>query len=119
MTTTNFKLGDEQPTYLSVNRESMAVAEKWGRGGAATSTASNHAATGETSPNALMEAIKKSSIHFGNEKTQYSSVCNSEFVYRGVGGEEYLKRKQDIQDMTYTLRKHNFTLGDERYVRRL
>lgn len=90
----------------------MAVAEKWGRGGATSS----HNATGAPSPNALKEAIKKSSIHFGNEKTQYSSVCNSEFVYRGVGGDEYLKRKQDIQDMTYTLRKHNFTLGDERYL---
>lgn len=101
LTTTNFSLGDERPKYLSVNHESMAVADTF-RGAGRVAMNSD-----------LKEAVKKSSIHFGNERVQYESVAHDAMKYRG-NENNFSKLKGEVQEMTATLRKHNFNFGDEK-----
>ena len=62
----------------------------------------------------LKEAIKRSSLHFGNEKPCYKSVAHEgmEFILNG-NTNDFSKLKNEIRDMTVQLRKHNFTFGDE------
>lgn len=103
LTTTNFRLGDEKPSYVSVNRESMAEAEKF-RG------------TERVEMNrGLKEAVKKSSIHFGNEKVEYETVAHEAMRYRG-NENDFSKLKEEVTAMTANLRKHNFSFGDEKIV---
>jgi hypothetical protein len=101
LTTTNFKLGDERPVYLSTNHESMALANRFH---------SNDRASTNT---ALKDAVKKSSIHFGNESVVYESASHDAMKYRGTEN-NFNKLKEEVQTMTATLRKHNFTFGDEK-----
>ncbi len=101
LTTTNFKLGDEIPSYHTANHDAMAVADSF-RG--VQRVGMN---------NDLKEAVKKSSINFGNEKVQYESVAHSAMHYRG-NENNFSKLKEEVQAMTKQLRKHNFTLGDEK-----
>lgn len=101
LTTTNFRLGDEQPLYRSVNQDAMAESERF-RG------------TGKVSMNTdLKEAVKKSSLHFGNEKVHYESVAHEGMHYRG-NENNFSKLKEEVQEMTATLRRHNFSFGDEK-----
>ena len=62
LTTTNFVLGDAPTEYASTNREAMAAANEF-KG--YKKIAMN---------NDLKEAIKKSSLHFGNEVVDYTTV---------------------------------------------
>eukprot|EP01038_Epipyxis_sp_PR26KG_P013503 gene13503-18117_t len=101
LTVTNFKLGDEIPTYQSVNQLAMKAAEGF--------------------PNEpkvqlntdLKETVKKSSIHFGNESVDYSTVQQSSMQYLG-NQNNFAKLKDEVKQMTATLRKHNFSFGDEK-----
>jgi len=104
LTTTNFCLGDEMPEYKSSNQASMEAAAH------ATLQAGN-SARGQSN-NELKEAIKKSSIHFGQEKTNYQSVAHESMEYHG-NQNSFEKLRDDIKEMTATLRKHNFSFGDE------
>lgn len=101
LTTTNFKLGDESPEYLSANQLAMKTAEKF-------------KGTERVAMNVdLKEAVKKSSIHFGNEPVNYSTTAQDGMKYQGSEN-NYSKLKEEVKDMTATLRKHNFSFGDEK-----
>lgn len=104
LTTTNFTLGDEKPLYESVNHQSMAIAETF-RG--------NMKSARPDLNNNLKEEIKKSSIHFGNEKVNYQTVAHEAMRYRG-NENNFGKLKEEVATMTATLRKHNFNFGDEK-----
>jgi hypothetical protein len=60
----------------------------------------------------LKEAIKKSSLHFGNETVAYKSVAHEGMEYKG-NQNNFAKLKEEVQEMTATLRKHNFSFGEE------
>ncbi len=101
LTTTNFCLGDETPVYASVNRDAMAAAETF-------------KGCGRVQMNSeLKEAVKKSSLHFGNETVHYESVAHEGMKYKG-NENNFAKLKQEVADMTATLRKHNFSFGEEK-----
>lgn len=100
LTVTNFKLGDEIPLYMSVNQESMAEADKF----KITSRVESN--------NMLKEAIKKSSIAFGHEHPLYKSVAHESMEYRGSAN-DFTTMKNEVNDMKTSLRKHNFSFGDE------
>jgi hypothetical protein len=101
LTTTNFRLGDETPLYESVNHEAMARAETF-RGVQRVAMNTN-----------LKEAVKKSSIYFGNEPVAYSSVAHEAMEYKG-NENNFSKLKQEVKEMKTTLTRHNFTFGDEK-----
>lgn len=103
LTTTNFRLGDEVPSYVSVNRESMAIAERF------------RDVERVSMNTGLKEAVKKSSIHFGNERVVYETVAHEAMKYRG-NENNFSKLKEEVQEMTTTLRRHNFTFGDEKVL---
>jgi hypothetical protein len=72
LTTCNFTLGDEIPTYESINHAGMIS----GLGNAdAGSTASARAEANSE----LKAAIKKSSIHFGQEKVNIYLILILEY----------------------------------------
>lgn len=103
LTRTKFTLGDERPTYESTNQMAMSAAEGF-------------AGAGRVGMNTeLKEAIKKSSIHFGLEPVQYQSTAHEAMKYMGTV-EDRARLKEEVKEMTATLRKHNFTFGDERVV---
>jgi len=101
LTTTNFTLGDEKPRYETVNQSAMVIVES-------TDTPADRQALN----NKLKESIKKSSIHFGQEPVNYTSVAHQAMEYRG-NQNSFDKMREDIKEMTTTLRKHNFSFGDE------
>lgn len=101
LTTTNFVLGDEPTFYSSANRDAMAAADEF-KG--YKKIAMN---------NDLKEAIKKSSLHFGNEKVQYLTV-QQEATKSRKSDVDWNKQKEDIATMTAALRKHNFSFGEEK-----
>jgi len=80
--------------YTSTNRESMMK------------VANNDPSDARPALNkALKEAIKKSSLHFGNEPVNYQSVCSEGFISKGTGGGvNFDKRKAEIKEMTTRLR---------------
>lgn len=101
LTTTNFRLGDEKPTYESANHQAMKAAESYygvGRVGM---------------NNDLKEAVKRSSIHFGNERVDYTSTAHDSMRYNG-NENNFSALKEEVRVMTEGLRKHNFSLGDEK-----
>ena len=104
LTKTSFSLGDATPIYSSTNREAMAAASTWGE-------ASKHARPPGCEE--LKAAIKKSSLHFGNEDVVYKSVAHEGMEYKG-NQNNFSKLKQEVADMTATLRKHNFSFGEEK-----
>lgn len=61
----------------------------------------------------LKEAIKRSSLHFGNEPVVYQSVAHDGMTYRG-NENDFSALKSEVKEMTATLRRHNFTFGDEK-----
>mmetsp|Transcript_6996 Transcript_6996/g.9649 ORF Transcript_6996/g.9649 Transcript_6996/m.9649 type:complete len:306 (-) Transcript_6996:114-1031(-) len=99
LTTTNFKLGDEPGQYETTNRLAMTETDL---GSAKVPINVN-----------LKEAVKKSSIHFGNEPVDYKSVAHDSMQYKGSVG-NYTALKDEVKQMTNTLRKHNFSFGDEK-----
>lgn len=100
LTTTNFSLGNEATVYATVNSEAMAKSEQFkGVGRVAMN-------------NDIKEAVKKSSLHFGNENVEYKSVAHEAMEYRG-NENNFAKLKEEVQQMTATLRKHNFSFGEE------
>lgn len=103
LTTTNFTLGDERPDYVSANQESMAKVERF--------RAKEHERAKMNV--GLKEAVKKSSIHFGNEPIVYDTAAHDAMRYRG-NENNFSKLKEEVQTMTATLRRHNFTFGDEK-----
>ena len=102
LTKTNFCLGDESVEYLTNNQAAMSNVKKHDTNGA------KQAFNGE-----LLEAIKRSSISFGHEKPDYQSVAHEAMQPKGAKN-DFAGEKARIQQMIATLRKHNFTLGDER-----
>jgi len=101
LTTTNFKLGDERPVYETSNCAAMKQAETF-------------QGVGRVQMNAnVKEAVKKSSIHFGNERVQYATTAHEAMRYGG-NENDFSKLKEEVRTMTETLRKHNFSLGDEK-----
>lgn len=101
LTTTNFRLGDEIPLYESVNHEAMARAETFKN---AQRVAMNKN---------VKEAVKKSSIYFGNEPVRYETVAHDAMKYKG-NENDFSKLQREVNDMKITLSRHNFTLGDEK-----
>ena len=101
LTTTNFVLGDEPGHYTSANREAMAASE----------TFKDYKKVAMN--NDLKEAIKRSSLHFGNEKVDYQTVQQEATLPR-KSNVDFMKLKQDIAEQTASLRKHNFSFGEEK-----
>lgn len=127
LTTTNFILGTEKVDYASTNQDAMKTVVDPNK--------SSNSKMIETMENKkllknLKEQIKKSSLYFGNEKVNYSSINNEEYKNLFHGDQEhkknngeaeeesyfeqYNKKKLEIKDMKAKLRKHNFTLGEEK-----
>ena len=103
LTVTNFSLGDEKPEYESVNHAAMAAAETF-------------KGTGKVEMNKdVKEAVKKSSIHFGNESVEYKTVGQESMAYHG-NLNNFSKLKEEVKEMTATLRQHNFSFGDEKVL---
>lgn len=102
LTTTNFCLGDESVEYLTNNQAAMLNVKKHDTNGA------KQAFNGE-----LLEAIKRSSISFGHEPPNYQSIAHEAMAPKGVKN-DFAGEKAKVQEMIATLRKHNFTLGDEK-----
>ena len=101
LTTTNFVLGDEPGQYSSANREAMAASDSF----------KNYKKVAMNKD--LKEAIKRSSLHFGNEKVNYQTVQQEACVAR-KSDVDFMKLKQDIVEQTASLRKHNFSFGEEK-----
>jgi hypothetical protein len=101
LTLTNFKLGDEVPEYVSINSTAMGEANRFKGVGRVTMNTE------------LKEAVKKSSLHFGNEPVRYETVGQDSMKYHGNTNNEYATLKREVQEQTATLRKHNFSFGDE------
>lgn len=105
LTTTSFKLGDEIPEYITANRFAMDY-----------SAAEAFKGSGKVEMNnSLKEAVKKSSIHFGNEPMDYKSVSQDAMQYQG-NSNNFTQLKEEVKEMTATLRKHNFSFGDEKVL---
>ena len=103
LTQTNFSLGDEVPEYASIAREAMAASE--------TEEFKN---AGKVQMNdELKAAIKKSSLHFGNEQVNYETVQQAATKPREQTVDRD-KLKEEIAEMTAALRKHNFSFGEEK-----
>lgn len=102
---TNFTLGDNQAAYTSANRDAMALATEY--------------TYAKLSMNQdVKNAVKKSSIHFGNEACGYKT-CSAEGYEKdessfAQAGRDYAAKKAEIKDMTKTLRAHNFSFGEEK-----
>jgi len=101
---TNFTLGDSTPLYSSANREAMALANEYSYGKL-------------TMNQDVKDAVKRSSIHFGNEQVGYKT-CSAEGYEKDAGsfaqaGRDYASKKAEIKEMTKTLRAHNFSFGEE------
>lgn len=60
----------------------------------------------------LKEAVKKSSLHFGNEPMRYETVGQESMKYHG-NTNDFATLRKEVQEQTATLRKHNFSFGDE------
>lgn len=101
LTTTNFVLGDAPTEYSSTNREAMAAANEF-KGYKKIAMNSD-----------LKEAIKKSSLHFGNEVVDYTTV-QREATKARKSDVDWNKQKEEIASMTASLRKHNFSFGEEK-----
>lgn len=101
LTTTNFCLGDEAVEYNSINLMAMAEAKSWDGYEKVEMNAD------------LKEAVKKSSLHFGNHKPNYETVGGESMKFHG-NLNDFAALRKEVQEQTTTLRKHNFTLGDEK-----
>lgn len=104
LTVTNFCLGDEVPDYSSVNSDAMAESDMWR--GKNTRLSMN---------TELKAAIKKSSVHFGNEKVAYHTVGQDSMQFHG-GTNDFKKLKEETEKLKTSLRTHNFVLGDEKVL---
>jgi len=100
LTVTNFSLGDEVPVYASVNREAMDLAIKF-KGVGRVKMAED-----------VMNAVKASSLHFGNEPINWES-CNMAAFGPKASTNNFQKLKEDTMVLTAALRKHNFSFGEE------
>lgn len=103
LTLTNFSLGDEAPMYSSVNRDAMALSNNF-KGAGRVKMAQE-----------VMDAVKRSSLHFGNEAIRYKSVAHEAMEFQSAGGsneKEFQKLKEDTVALTAALRKHNFSFGE-------
>lgn len=106
LVTTNFNLGDEPVVYESTNREAMKQCAKV-----------DPASARSTMNSSLKEAVKKSSLYFGNEPVTYRSVAADGFTPATVdiaSATNIATRKQELKSMKDRLTRHNFTLGEER-----
>jgi len=100
LTLTNFRLGDETPDYISSNSAAMGEANRFKGVGRVTMNTE------------LKEAVKKSSLHFGNEPVRYETV-GQESMKHHSNTNDFAALKKEVQEQTATLRKHNFSFGDE------
>jgi hypothetical protein len=101
LTQTNFTLGDEPVVYASVNREAMAASDNF------------KGYERVVMNDELKAAVKRSSVHFGNEAVDYTTVQQDASKVRKSDVDRN-KLKKDIEVMTAALRKHNFTFGEEK-----
>lgn len=100
LTTTNFSLGNETPLYASVNQDAMRNGEKY------------YGVPRVSMNDELKAAVKKSSLHFGNESVVYETVNQESFKNRG-NENDFSKLKEEVQEQTARLRRHNFSFGNE------
>ena len=61
----------------------------------------------------LKAAVKKSSLHFGNEQADYKSTMAECMTYREPTN-DFASVKAQTELLKKELRKHNFTFGDEK-----
>ncbi len=103
LTKTNFTLGDEIPEYASANRTAMAKADAYQYKQPIMNSE-------------LKAAVKASSVHFGNESTNYTSCSHEGYVSRITPNttKEREAKKAEIAEQTAKLRKHNFSFGEEK-----
>jgi len=103
LTTTNFKLGDEVPEYESANQIAMKAASNV-----------KFEKSRSLKPESKNDGLKSlSSIHFGNESVNYQSTAQDSMRYT-TNENNFAKLKDEVKEMTATLRKHNFSFGDEK-----
>ena len=69
LTTTNFRLGDERPEYESICHEAMRASDGFPKSKIGLNSS-------------LKEAVKKSSLHFGNAAVDYKSVAHEAMEYK-------------------------------------
>jgi len=100
LTTTNFSLGNETPLYASVNQDAMRNGEKY------------YGVARVAMNDELKAAVKRSSLHFGNEIVNYETVNQDSFKNRG-NENDFAKLKEEVQEQTARLRRHNFSFGEE------
>jgi len=103
LTVTNFSLGDEIPAYESVIASTIKPIDY-----------SKVIRAKSQAPKTIVgDSNKLSSIHFGNEAVNYNSVASDAMRYHG-NENNFAKLKAEVKEMTATLRKHNFSFGDEK-----
>ena len=73
LTVTNFKLGDESPIYETTTRMANQAVKDRDLVNSLNSRSSD-----------VKNLIKKSSLHFGNETVDYTSVSKSAMEYKGT-----------------------------------
>lgn len=103
LTVTNFRLGDEEPFFETTSGSAMAT----------TNESFSASLKANRSQNNAKEMIKKSSLHFGNEPVDYQSVSHQAMEYRGTAA-NFAALKEEVGKMSTTLRKHNFSFGEEK-----
>ena len=103
LTKTNITLGDTKTEYASANRDAMAKSNDYKYQKLAMNSD-------------VKNAVKASSLHFGNESTNYTSCSHEGFTSRITPNSqaEREKKKSEIAEMTASLRKHNFSFGEEK-----
>jgi hypothetical protein len=104
LTQTSFTLGDVQPEYESTNMESMRKTAE------VTKTYKKIPFNKEA-----MMAIKRSSLHFGNEKVNYHTVMRDATAEK-AGTNDFAALQAQTEELKKNLRKHNFTLGDQKVL---
>jgi hypothetical protein len=107
LTATTFKIGDgTKSEYISANHMAMREIESF--------KDKQKAPLNED----LKALVKKSSLHFGNEPINYSSVASEGYQYKG-NMNNFSKMREEVHDLTTSLRKHNFSFGEEKVSLRL
>lgn len=102
LTATTFKIGDDEKyEYISENHLAMKQIE--------TFDTTLKARLSED----VKAMVKKSSLNFGNEPTNWKSVASEEYQFKG-NANNFSKMRDEVQSLTASLRKHNFSFGEEK-----
>lgn len=94
LTKANFCLGDEKVDYETTFQRGLKPIN------------------GKGTHMPIIKPKMNSSINFGTERPDYTSVAHQAMTYRG-NGNDFNKMKEEVVALKTHLRKHNFSLGEE------